>query len=33
MITNKIHCYECKKEISKTELIEFNGKCEKCGTK
>lgn len=31
MIKNyAIHCNECKKQISKTELIEYNGKCEKC---
>lgn len=25
-----IHCNQCKKQISKTELIECNGRCEKC---
>lgn len=28
-----IHCNECKKQISKTELIECNGKCELCHSK
>lgn len=28
---NKLYCNKCKIHISKTELIEYNGKCEKCG--
>lgn len=26
----KIRCNECKTEISKTDLIHCNGKCQKC---
>lgn len=32
-MSKTIHCRECKIQISKTELIEYNGKCEKCALK